>query len=328
MKISVLVPTYRRPQELGRCLKALKHQTRPADEIVVVIRDIDLETWSFFEKFDAAPLSLQLLNITLSGQVAALNAGLAKVSGDIIAITDDDAVPRPHWLEQIEAHFAEDAQVGGVGGRDWVYAGERLEDGIKDLVGCIQWFGRVVGNHHLGAGEPREVDLLKGANMSYRRAAIANLRFDERLRGTGAQVYNDMAFSVAVKRAGWKLIYDPKVEVDHKAAERFDEDGRNQYSDIATINLVHNETLVLLEYLSFVQRYFFLIWAIAIGTRPAPGFLQALRLLPDEGKIVVRRLAASLRGRWLGWHTWQKSLGLSSQPPANQSWIDREVKQR
>jgi len=43
---------------------------------------------------------------------------------------------------------------------DWVYHGTQLEDGARKVIGrCI---GRVIGNHHLGVGEPREVDVLKG----------------------------------------------------------------------------------------------------------------------------------------------------------------------
>jgi len=95
----------------------------------------------------------------------------------------------------------------------------------------VHWFGRVIGNHHLGVGEPRET-CCKGVNMNYRRAAIANLRFDQRLWGPGAQAHNDMAFSLAVRR-GWKLIYDPRVAVDHYPAQRFDEDQRNKFNQIA-----------------------------------------------------------------------------------------------
>ena len=45
MKITVLIPTYRRPKDLGRCLEALQKQTRPADEVLVVVRNTDAETW-------------------------------------------------------------------------------------------------------------------------------------------------------------------------------------------------------------------------------------------------------------------------------------------
>ena len=40
-------------------------------------------------------------------------------------------------------------------------------------VGRVQWWGRRMGNHHLGAIAPVEVEWLKGANMSFRREAFA-----------------------------------------------------------------------------------------------------------------------------------------------------------
>lgn len=312
LKMSVLVPTYRRPRALERCLEALKRQTRPADEVVVVIRDSDRESRTFLETFDATPLPLQVLSVSRPGQVAALNAGLDRVRGEAIAITDDDAEPRPRWLEAIEAHFLADERVGGVGGRDLVYLGDRSVEGTSDVVGRIQWFGRIVGNHHLGAGKPREVDLLKGANMSYRRKAIENIRFDERLKGTGAQVGNDMAFSLAVKRSGWKLIYDPEVAVDHRTAERFDEDDRDSFDEVAVTNRVHNETLILLEHLSPLQRFTFLCWAILVGTTSAPGIAQWSRLFPDEGELANRKLRACFRGLWQGYRTWRSSISSST----------------
>ena len=307
MNISVLVPTYCRPKDLARCLEALQKQTRQADEVLIVVRDRDMDTWTLLEAFNL-DLPLHIVTVSFPGQVAALNAGLDAAQGEIIAITDDDTVPHVDWLERIETYFLSDSCLGGVGGRDWVYHGTQLEDGTREVVGRVQWFGRVVGNHHLGVGEPREVDLLKGANMSYRRTAIANLRFNQRLRGTGAQVYNDMAFSLALKRAGWKLLYDPAVAVDHYPAQRFDEDKRNKFSDVAGTNAVHNETLALLEHLPPAQRFVFLIWAIFVGTRSSLGFVQWLRFLPTEGRLAGQKWLASMQGRWQGWSTWRQCL--------------------
>jgi glycosyltransferase involved in cell wall biosynthesis len=315
MSITVLIPTYRRSKELARCLEALRKQTRVADEVLVVVRDTDAETWTLLKSLSSDYLPLHTVTVSIPGQVAALNAGLDAAQGDIIAITDDDAAPHADWLERIESHFLSDDRVGGVGGRDWVYHGTELEDGARKVVGRVQWFGRAIGDHHLGVGEPREIDLFKGANMSYRRSAISGLRFDKRLRGTGAQPINDMAFSLAVKRAGWKLIYDPAVAVDHYEGNRFDEDQRNQFNEIAFFNWVHNETLVLLEHLSPARRIVFLIWAILVGTRKAPGFVQWLRFLPSEGALAGQKLLASLRGRWQGWWTWEQSdRALDTQP--------------
>lgn len=305
--ITVLIPTYRRTQDLARCLEALQKQTRPADEVLVVVRDTDTQTWTFLKAFNPDCLPLLTIRVNVPGQVAALNAGLEAAQGDIIAITDDDAAPHADWLARIETYFLSDDRLGGIGGRDWVYYRMQLIDGERQVVGRVQWYGRVISEHHFGVGEPREVDLLKGANMSFRRSAIANLRFEKRLLGTGAQVHNDMAFCLALKRAGWKIIYDPLVAIDHYAGERFDEDQRATFNDIALTNKVHNETLILLEHLPPLRRGVYLVWAILVGTCEAPGVFQWLRFLPSEGTLAGQKLLASFRGRWQGWLTWNSA---------------------
>jgi cellulose synthase/poly-beta-1,6-N-acetylglucosamine synthase-like glycosyltransferase len=307
LTITTLVPTYRRIEDLTRCLDALQQQTRPAEEVVLVVRDIDRATWDFLQGFPADRLPLRVVTATLPGQVAALNAGLAAAQGDIIAITDDDATPHSDWLARIATHFQADDHLGGVGGRDWVYVNGTLYDGAAQQVGLLQWFGRTIGNHHIGTGPAREVDILKGANMSFRRKAIADLHFDDRLWGSGAQVHNDLAFCLGLKRAGWRLIYDPQVAVNHYPAQRFDEDGRGKFNPIALINNAHNETLVLLDHLSPLQRGVFLVWAVLVGNRVTLGGLQILRMLPQEGVVALQKGWASLQGRWQGWRTWQKT---------------------
>ncbi|MBE9139445.1 glycosyltransferase family 2 protein, partial [Nodosilinea sp. LEGE 07088] len=301
MKTTVLIPTYRRPEDLKRCLAALQQQHQPPNEVLVVVRDSDQDTWAFLNSHSFAPLPVHPQVVTQPGQVAALNAGLEAATGDIIAITDDDAAPHPEWLARLTAHFEADPQVGGVGGRDWMYLCDRLQDatvhpGASDVVGRVQWFGKVVGNHHIGQGQPREVDVLKGANMSYRRQAIGDLRFDAQLQGKGAQVHNDLAFSLAIKQRGWKLIYDPAVAVDHFLAARFDRDQRTQFDATACTQASYNETLVLLRYFPWLRWPVYITWAVLIGTRKAPGLVQVLRLLPMERDVALKRGWATLRG--------------------------------
>ena len=307
MKITVIVPTYLRPQDLERCLTALKQQTRPVDELLIIVRDRDRETWQFLENFDRGALPLQPVTVTAAGVIAAMNIGLEAATGDIVAFTDDDAAPHVDWLKKIEAYYLADEQIGGVGGRDWIYQGAQLEDGARPVVGKLQWFGRLIGNHHMGIGAGREVDVLKGVNMSFRRKAIADLRFDQRMRGSGAQVHFEVIFSLTLRQKGWKLIYDPQIAVDHFPAQRFDEDQRNAFNAQASVNAIHNETVALLEYLPPLQKIIFLIWAIAIGTRVSYGLLQWLRFVARDGDVARQKLWASWRGRWQGFQTWQNS---------------------
>lgn len=302
MKITTIIPTYQRPQDLERCLEAFKKQLRPADQLLITIRDTDTKTTDFLQSYDIECLPLKVLIVNVPGVVAAMNCGLEASTGDIIAFTDDDAAPHVDWLQRIEAYFMNDEHLGGLGGRDWQYVGAKLKDaGERKIVGQMRWDGLVIGNHHLGVGEPQEVYVLKGVNMSFRRRAIADLRFDERMRGTGAQVHFELAFSLSLKRAGWKILFDPQVAVDHFPAQRFDEDLRESFSAIALTNQVHNETLALLEYLPPPRRILFMVVSILIGC------IKWIQHLPKEGSLSNQKFKTSLEGLLQGWRTWKQS---------------------
>ncbi|PMB17458.1 glycosyltransferase family 2 protein [Fischerella thermalis] len=319
MTISVMIPTYRRPQDLARCLKALEQQTRKPEQVVVVVRDTDTDSWSFLQDYHPQGFSLEAATVKVPGVVAAMNVGLDTARGDIIAITDDDAAPHPDWLARIEAYFVSDPCIGGVGGRDLVYVNnELIYKGESKVVGKLQWYGRVIGDHHKGIGAAREVDVLKGVNMAYRRSAIAHLHFDERMLGTGAQVHFELAFSLALRSQGWKLIYDPLIIVDHYPAQRFDEDQRNNFNHLAWKNAVHNETLALLEYLPPLRLVVFMLWATLVGTRKAFGLLQLLRFLPKEKTLAWQKWLASMQGRTQAWQTWLSHHSLTSSAKTQQ----------
>ena len=294
MKIAIVIPTYRRPKDLQRCLTALETQTQQADEVLVVVRNNDEETQAFLVDYRTS-LPLRRVCVNIPGVIAAMSAGLQAASGDIIALTDDDTAPYPDWLERIENHFAADPQVGGVGGRDW----QPVERGDQHVVGKIQWHGRVVGNHHLGTGGAREVDVLKGANCAYRAGPLKQIGFETRLRGGGAQVHWELALGMAMRQAGWKLIYDPAVALDHYPAKRFDEDTnlRGIFNAEGVRNSAYNETLVLLSYLPPLRRVAFLVWAFLIGTRVEPGLAQIPRITALRDCNRGERIRATFAGR-------------------------------
>ncbi len=273
MKTSVLVPTFRRPDDLERCLAALAAQSRPADEVIVVARRDDAPTADVLARWLAlgTPGGLRVAWVGEPGQVAANNCGLREAAGELVLITDDDAAPHRDWIERIHAHFMRDARLGGVGGRDFVHERGTVLTGTVRVVGRVSWYGRVVGNHHLGSGAPREVAILKGVNMAWRRAAIEGLHFDARLLGGGAQVHNDLAFSLAVRRRGWTLRYDPAVCVDHFPAARGDDDQRFVLNETAYFNAAFNLRFILCEHLPMPGRLAFVAFSLAIGTRGRSG---------------------------------------------------------
>ena len=298
MQISVLIPTYRRTSDLTRCLHALERQLRPPDDVILVVRTSDEETSSFLEthRFD---LPLRQVPVDEGGQVKALNAGLDAASGDIVMITDDDTMPHAHWILKAEQHFLVDPTLGGVGGRDVVHHGSRIEEGPCKVVGKLMWFGRLTGNHHLIAPGRAHADVLKGANMSYRMQAVGSDRFDTHLRGSGAQVGNDMAFSLAMRKKGWKLLYDPEVSLDHFPAKRHDNDQRGVPKLETTADISFNTWWILQKHLRFGwRRWTALGWEAVIGVASRPGELRSLRAWLTRD-IVASELGRAARcGRW------------------------------
>ncbi len=303
--ISVLVPSWRRPDALERCLRAVAAQSLAPFEIIVGVRDGDDATIGCLDRLRGS-LGVPLRSAATgeAGVIAAMNAALALCTGEIVALTDDDTEPHPDWLARIAAALG-DPRVGGVGGRDW----QPLERGDRTDVGRVQWFGRTVGNHHLGAGPARNVDVLKGANAAFRRELLAATGFDTRLAGAGAQMFWELALCLPLRRAGWRLIYDPAIAVEHHIAVRHDDDQRHRgiFSAAPQSDAVHNETLALLEHLRGARRVAFLLWAVLAGTRIEPGLVQLPRLrLTGDGQAFAR-WRATMDGRRRGYATWRRA---------------------
>lgn len=299
-RISVLVPTYRRPGDLARCLAALQAQQRPADQLVLVVRDGDDETRCFLATATFGSVSPLVVTVARPGVVAAMNAGLAAATGEIVAITDDDAAPRADWLQRIKRCFDANPRLGGVGGRDLIqpgYPAARLQ--VED-VGRVRWYGRVTGNHHIGAGGPRAVDVLKGVNCAFRRHAIAPIGFDERLRGEGAQPHWELRLCLQLRRRGWTLHYDPTLIVDHFVAAKIEGGVRGQTSHRSLFDTAYNETYALVSSLEPFQATVAFLYGAAVGTHEAPGLgrlalegVHRRHLTPD--RVAASRTAAKAR---------------------------------
>ena len=305
MRCSVVIATFRRPESLERCLDGLERQVRLPDEVLVVLQNSDEATNAFLRA--RPPWSpLHPVRTDVQGTVRQYNAGLEASSGEIVAYIDDDAVALPDWMQKIEQHFERDPKLGGLGGRDFIVEQGRPLEGAATKVGVVEWFGRIIGNHHLSIPGPRNVSILKGVNMSFRRSAIGAARFDLDLRGAGAQTCCDMAFSMDIEQQGWKLMYDPQVAVNHFPATRFDADKRGVPEEIAIANHSFNVYLTLRRHMTpGVRRKMALAWAYWIGTMRTPGVLRGTFSR-------LRRRKDEVRWRTLARQAWQEAADATS----------------
>jgi cellulose synthase/poly-beta-1,6-N-acetylglucosamine synthase-like glycosyltransferase len=309
--ISVIVASYRRPEQLGACLAGLRGQARPAEEILVVVHADDTKTAAYVADAALEMPTVRCVVAAGDGSVAAYNSGLAAARQPLVAYVDDDAVPNPDWLERIVRIFGSDERIGAVGGRDIVF-----EHGTEQIVrrrfrtvggpgtvGRIQWWGRMISNHHVGVGPARDVDVLKGVNMSFRREAVAPHGFDERLQGRGAVVHAELSICLPLRKSGLRLVYDPAVVVMHYPATRPAGDHRTSFDAGIVSAAAHNEALQILDYFPAHRRAIFRLWALAVGTTHAPGLAVMVRDLLDRRTPAWRRFVAAQRGRSAASHT-------------------------
>jgi glycosyltransferase involved in cell wall biosynthesis len=118
MRVSVVVPTYRRPDLLERCLTALARQRLSADQFEVVVADdaADEQTREQVEKLAGGAMPLSYVPVTGNhGPAAARNAGWRAARGEIIAFTDDDCIPDSGWLAEGVKPFADPAVIAVTG---------------------------------------------------------------------------------------------------------------------------------------------------------------------------------------------------------------------
>jgi GT2 family glycosyltransferase len=121
LRVSVIVPTYRRPELLGRCLAALASQTMAPDSYEILVADdaASAETRQCVEEFSKIDtFSIRYLPVTgVHGPAAARNIGWRAACAAIIAFTDDDTVPDAGWLAAGAGALERDCESAAVTGQ-------------------------------------------------------------------------------------------------------------------------------------------------------------------------------------------------------------------
>jgi len=108
---SIVVCTYNRSDLLRQTLAALSRMTAPPDcavEVIVVDNNSTDGTAAVVSEFaNAARFPMVRLTERQQGERFALNRALSYASGDVLALTHDDALPSRDWLERIVGTFRE-----------------------------------------------------------------------------------------------------------------------------------------------------------------------------------------------------------------------------
>ena len=142
---------------------------------------------------------MKLLQIPNRNLAANRNAGLKHCTGDIVAMTDDDAEVFPDWVGEMKRAHEDHPEAGAVGGPVLGSNLDRLVCRVAEMVTFPAW------------RTPRYVRTLPGVNISYKRAVLERVGFQDEALFRG----EDVDYNWRVKRAGYEVYFDPKIRVLH-----------------------------------------------------------------------------------------------------------------
>ena len=200
MTASVLICTYNRHELLPLALRALLDGGEVKPDQVVVVNGGDARADAVVAAFQGrAGVEVKLVKTVNRNLAASRNIGLAHCSGDIIAMTDDDAEVFPDWLARMQQAHRAHPEAGAVGGPVLGTNTARLVGKLADLITFPVWQA------------PQYVRTLPGVNISYKRAVIEQLGPQDEALFRG----EDVDYNWRVQQLGYKIYFDPAIKVDH-----------------------------------------------------------------------------------------------------------------
>lgn len=295
---SVLIPSFRRPAKLIRCLQSLSAQAVKPNEVLVVWQGEDIETRAAAESYQgSSPYPLAVYHSPSAGIVPAENVALQEARGDIVLLIDDDAVANRFWIKRHLKHYR-DPGTGAVGGPVNTY----YEDGTPfprrklGKLGRVTWYGKFIG----GACDllpmdvtvgPLHVDHLMGSNFSFRRQLIS--QFEAHLRPYWN--FFEVDACLQIKKRGFRILFDLANTIEH-----WPEISNARVPPPA--NVAYNHALVLGKHSNTFLRLPRLGYCLLVGSSSkSPGLAFAFANLL-RGRA---RLAAECKSLGL---TWQAAL--------------------
>jgi GT2 family glycosyltransferase len=220
-EISIIIPTYRRYQDLLDCLQSVARAGREGMagfEVIVVDdggalpREIEREVTDLDVRWVYLPENL--------GQPGAQAAGVRQAQGSILAFLDDDAVVAPNWVRAVHDYFERYPDVGVVVGKieakDLAHVPARMRQQIYErrhrAFTSPAFRAQLRAEYHLKVGGDFHLsDHVSGGNFALRRHVLHNVG------GIASTVRrgSDRKLSQRLLEAGYPIGYNPEMVIYH-----------------------------------------------------------------------------------------------------------------
>jgi GT2 family glycosyltransferase len=212
-RVSIIVLFLDDVEMVESCLESLRRSIDSSwrAEFVVVANGTPLSRLQAMQRHEDIVLVRSGTNLGFAG---GNNLAADVARGELLIFLNDDAEVEPDWLDQLVATAESDPCIGVVGSRIL------FEDGSLQEAGGIIWGdGPTTG---VGRGLPagtteymyvRDVDYVSANGILVRRRAWEDVGgFAEDYYPA---YYEDVDLCMAMRRAGWRVVYEPRAVIRH-----------------------------------------------------------------------------------------------------------------
>lgn len=198
---SVLICTCNRGELLEMALKALIDRTDEKPDQIVIVNGGDDHSDRIVKNYmDTPGIKVDLVKTVNKNLATSRNIGLAHCTGEIVAMTDDDAEVFPNWVTQMKRAHSEHPEAGGVGG---AVMGADSDNSLLSRIADVATF--------YSPPKPGYVRTIAGVNVSYKRYVLETVGLQDETLFRG----EDVDFNWRIKELGYEIYYDPSIRVIH-----------------------------------------------------------------------------------------------------------------
>lgn len=208
MKLTVAIPTYRRPDMLRECLDSLVPQLADGVELLVIDNDAGASARETVESYGRP--DIRYAHEPKPGVVQARNRAVRESAGGYLAFIDDDEVARPGWVAALLRHagMGVAASFGMVVPR---YLGE-VAPGLQGLLDDL--YTRDLKRPADADVSDRWIHVGTGNSLFCKAQCFADAEpFSAKLNGTGGE---DVWLVRSLVERGLKLHWNPAAVVEEQ----------------------------------------------------------------------------------------------------------------
>lgn len=288
-KISAVIPTLHRPNDLKRAVVSILAQSRKPDELIIVDQSRDDSSKVLIGELFRGVESIRLNYIhdsKISGLIDAKRAAASLATSEIVCFLEDDIVLESEYFQEVITGFEEKVDMLGCSGvitnqpnQSFLY--RTLRRLFFRGIFCdprVDIFASFKSESH----RLHQCDILSGGLSCWRREVLNTIPFDVL---NGFHMFEDMEFSTrVVERYGSQLYVNRMARLEHHFSPiNRDLDGRRQQRKMREAVLFYKKRIGWSGALSgfFCASVWWFAWAVIesvknVSLGPLVGFFRGI----------------------------------------------------